>query len=122
MNIKDLIDLAKKSSGLSLGQMAKEMQIDQTRLSDWKAGRRKPDAGELAYFAEKAGLDVVQTVMAIEQAIDPRFAPVWERALGNLKAASAAYSPQMKNKTHTMIDAARDVVKSLLYRTGQQGA
>ena len=122
MTIAELIALAKKQSGMSLGAMAQELNIRQARISEWKKGQFKPDAGELAYFAEKAGLNVAETVMEIERELDPRFAPIWERALGNLRAAMAAYPTQMTTTTHSMIEAARGVVKSLLYRTSQQGA
>lgn len=99
MTISELIDLAKRNSGLRLGEMAEELQIHQTRISEWKKGSRKPEAGELAYFAEKAGLNIAETVMEIEREIDPRFADLWGRALGNLHAASLAATPTTETAT-----------------------
>ena len=122
MKASELIELAKKVSGMSLGTMATEMGVSQARISEWKSGEFQPSAGVLAYFAEKAGLNVAETVMEIERGIDPRFAPIWDRALGNLRAAMAAYPTPMTSTTQSMIKAARGVVKSLLYRTSQQGA
>lgn len=90
MQVSELINRAKQASGLSLGEMANELNVHQNRITEWKKGTRRPDAGEIAYFAEKAGLDVAETVMDVERSFDPRFAAIWERALGNLRAAAAA--------------------------------
>lgn len=90
MTVVELIELAKKQSGMSLGQMADELGIRQDRITEWKKGQFNPDAGVLAYFADKAGLNVAETVMEIERTLDPRFAPIWEKALGNFRAALAA--------------------------------
>lgn len=90
MTVAELIELAKQNSGMTLGHMATELGIRQDRITEWKKGKFRPNAGELAYFADKAGLDVAETVMDVERSFDPRFAAIWERALGNLRAAAAA--------------------------------
>lgn len=89
MEVLELINRAKQASGLSLGEMAEELNVHQNRITEWKKGTRRPDAGEIAYFAEKAGLDIAETVMEIERRQDARFAAIWERALGNLRAVAA---------------------------------
>lgn len=120
MNTLQLIELAKKNSGLSLGQMAKELGIQQTRISEWKKGLFKPEAGELAYFAEKAGLPILETVAEIEEQFDPRFAHIWAKALGNLRAAGIAASLNLvpvSLMTMTIIDAANRIT-SLYFSLG----
>ena len=90
MNTKNLIDLAKNKSGMSLGLMAEELGVRQERITEWKNGKFAPSAGVLAYFAEKADLPVLQTVAEIEVQLDNRFAHIWAKALGNLRAAGVA--------------------------------
>ena len=99
MKITELIDLAVQKSGQPQKEMAIELGIKPARLSEWKSGERKPDAGEIAYFAEKAGLNVAETVMKIEQTLDPRFAKIWERALGNLRAVTIAANSSSSTMT-----------------------
>lgn len=122
MNVAELIELAKKTSGMTLGQMAAELQIRQDRITEWKKGQFKPAAGEIAYFAEKAGLPVLETVAEIEEVIDPRFSHIWAKALGNLRAAGIAATVTLSPLTSSAIKAVQRVVKSLLYRSAQKWA
>lgn len=115
MRMLELIDLAKKTSGISLGQMATELEVHQNRISEWKAGKRKPDAAEIAYFAEKAGLDVAMTLMEVQKTLEPRFSEMWERALGNLRAAAAAAAAAGMTPGHSIYSTTKtavDVFKS----------
>ena len=91
MDVRELIHRAKKAKG-SLGNVAKEIGIHQSILSEWKAGRRKPDANEIAYLAECAGLPVLETVAEVQANLsaDSRYAPIWKAALGKLRAAGVA--------------------------------
>lgn len=122
MNTSALIDLAKKHSGMTLGEMAKELGIRQERISEWKKGTFKPEAGELAYFAEKAELPILETVAEIEEQFDPRFAHIWAKALGNLRAAGVAASLNLAPVTlvtMTIIDAANRIT-SLYFSLGHR--
>lgn len=92
LSVRTLIDLASEKSGQSLGELASELGRHQSRLSEWKKGTAKPDANEIAFFAEKAGLPVFETVAEIEAQLDARYASIWQRALGKLKAAGVAAS------------------------------
>ena len=83
MNIDELIDAAKRNKG-SMSAVAEGLNMNQTRLSDWRAGRRKPDANEIAYLADSAGLPVFETVGMIQMQLDNRFAPIWQAALKKL--------------------------------------
>ncbi len=91
MNIEELIDAAKRKKG-SLGALAEDIGVHQSRLSEWKKGRAKPDANVIAYLAEVAGFPVLETVAEIESQIDDRFARIWSEALGKLRAAGIAAS------------------------------
>jgi transcriptional regulator with XRE-family HTH domain len=99
MDTKTLIDLAKANSGMSFGEMATELGYAQQKISEWRRGSFEPSAGVLAYFAEKAGLPVLVTVAEIEETFDPRFAPIWAKALGNLHAATLAATPTIGTAT-----------------------
>lgn len=90
MNIRELIDLAKERSGMTLGQLADDLGKNQNRISEWRVGKATPDAGTIAYFANKAGLPVFETVAEIEAQLDKRHAPIWQAALGKLRAAGVA--------------------------------
>jgi hypothetical protein len=59
----------------------------------------EPNASEIAYFTEQAGLPVLKTVAEIEEKFDPRFAQIWERALGSLHAATLAATPTIETAT-----------------------
>lgn len=74
-----LIDGAKRIGGKSLGQMADELAVDQTRISEWKKGKCKPSATEIAYFAMEARLSVLQTIAEIEAEKKPTLSKVWKR-------------------------------------------
>ncbi len=90
MQISELIESAKKSSGLSLGQMANDLGIRQARITEWKKGQFEPKAGVIAYFAKKAGLNVLETIVKIEIELDPRFTEIWQEALVKMNAAKVA--------------------------------
>jgi len=66
MNLNDLITLAADQTG-SLKELAAEMGKHQNRLSEWKRGAAKPDASEIAFLAERAGVPVLKTVAEIER-------------------------------------------------------
>ena len=83
MQINELLDAAKRKKG-SLKEIAEGIDISQARLSDWRAGRRKPDANEIAYLADCAGLPVFETVGMIQMQLDNRFTSIWQAALNKL--------------------------------------
>lgn len=76
-----LIERAKQVSGRSLKEMAAEMHISQSRISEWKKGKFLPDASEIAYFADKADLPILPTVVELERQLNPLYAAVWQKAL-----------------------------------------
>lgn len=85
MNVVELVNAAAKAKGTSI-ELAKSMGKSPARLSEWKNGKRKPDASEIAYMAKLAGLPVLITVALVEREIDPANATLWEEALGEVNA------------------------------------
>jgi len=86
MTLTELIDLAVTAKG-TRRKVSEGLHQSPQRLTDWKAGSRKPDAHEIAYLAECAGLPILETVAEIESQMDERYAGIWRAALGKLKAA-----------------------------------
>jgi len=89
MTIGELLDAAKRKQG-SLGAVADRLGFHQSRLSEWRAGKRKPNASEILILAELAEVPPLETLAKIEQELDAKNASVWARALGNLRAAGVA--------------------------------
>ncbi|MDP3424425.1 MAG: helix-turn-helix transcriptional regulator [Burkholderiaceae bacterium] len=84
MTIDELIDRAATTTRRAQAAMAEDLGIKPARISEWKSGKRKPEAGEIAYFAQQAGMtgiDVFRTVAEIEQQLRPAYARVWQKAL-----------------------------------------
>ncbi len=73
---RTLIDQAKYKSGLAFGEMAREIGVSQNRISEWRTGKSELGTDEVAYFADKAGLPILDTVMALR----PKWAHVWAHA------------------------------------------
>ena len=89
MDLPELLDAAKRGRG-SLKEIATDLDMHPNRISDWRAGRLKPDASEIAYLAECAKLPVLETVAEIESQLAGRHSEIWKRALGSLRAAGVA--------------------------------
>lgn len=89
MNVAELLDAAKRKQG-SLGTVADTLGIRQSTLSNWRAGRNKPNATEIALLAEMAGLPVFETLAQVERELNAEQRSVWDRALGNLRSAGVA--------------------------------
>jgi transcriptional regulator with XRE-family HTH domain len=89
MTIGELLDAAKRKQG-SLGVVADKMGIEQSRLSKWRSGNRRPDAAEILMLAELAELAPFETLAQVELELDEKHQSVWARALGNLRAAGVA--------------------------------
>lgn len=123
LDVRLLIDLARQKSGMSFGEMAKDLDRSQSRISEWRSGRVKPDANEIAYFAAKAGLPVLQTVAEIEAQLDDRYASIWREALGKLTAAGVTAAVIVTSSLHPApANATTTVVKQGLYIMSTQAA
>ena len=85
MNISELVQAAQKAVG-SNEPIAEGMGVHINRLSDWKAGRRRPEASEIAYLAEIAGYPVLETVAEIESQLSGKHSNVWLKALEDWRA------------------------------------
>lgn len=84
MQIRTLIDQAKTNSRLTLGEMAQDLQTRPSRISELKSGKWRPEAYEIAYFADKAGLSVFQALAEIEAELHPEMAHLWQKAVREL--------------------------------------
>jgi transcriptional regulator with XRE-family HTH domain len=80
MDIKSLVEAAQKSAK-GLDPLALGLGMHRSRLSDWKAGRRKPEASEIAYLADIAGFPILETVAEIEAQMSERHGDLWQKAL-----------------------------------------
>ena len=85
MDLLLLIEEASKVKGSYL-ELARCMKKAPARISEWKKGRAKPDAGDVAYMAKVAGLPVLITVAMIEAELHPETRELWEQALGEIEA------------------------------------
>lgn len=89
MNLSHVIEAAAEALG-GKKQLAAAMGKQPARISEWLSGERKPDAHEVAFMAQCAGLPVLETVAEIEAQLDERYASIWRAALGKLRAAGVA--------------------------------
>jgi transcriptional regulator with XRE-family HTH domain len=78
MNIANLIEKARNAKG-SYEPIAKGLGMSEKRLSDWKAGRRKPDAFEICYLAEIAGLNPLDTLAEVQAELDKDNSSYWNK-------------------------------------------
>lgn len=123
MTLSDLIEKAVEAKG-TRAAVAEGLGMDKQRLTDWKAGRRTPDANEIAYLAKCAGLPVLQTVGEIESQLNSRYAEIWREALGKLTAAGVAatvgavmvMSPQNANASPSQVNGERSTLYIMLTR------
>jgi DNA-binding XRE family transcriptional regulator len=81
MKIAELLAIAKIRSGKEQQQMAAEMGIDPTRLTNIGKGKLKANASEVAYLAQQAQTDPLRAIADIETEREPKFAPIWQRLL-----------------------------------------
>lgn len=69
MNIAELLDAAKRKQG-SLRTIADALGIRQSTPSNWRAGRNKPSATEIALLAEMAEPPVFETLAEVERELN----------------------------------------------------
>lgn len=84
MNLSSLIDTAGANVG-SLGILAQELGKSRSRISEWKSGKFRPDANEIAYLADKAGLPVIETLAEVEAELNPQYAAIWKKAVRQIR-------------------------------------
>ena len=114
MNLQELIEQAAAAKG-GKGELGRLMKKAPARISEWMSGERKPDAHEIAFMAECAGLPVLQTVAEIEAQLDERYASIWREALGKLTAAGVTAAVLMTSALLPNDANAQQVSASSLY-------
>ena len=85
MLIHELIEKTSKIKG-GKQKVAQELNTHPNRISDWLAGRRKPEAAEIALLAEMAGMPILETIAAIEEELDDKYKDIWKRILNDWRA------------------------------------
>lgn len=77
--LKELIEKAEAKAG---GQkpIADGLGRSYKRLCEWKKGIGKPDASEIAYLADIAGLSILETLIEVSSELDTKHADAWEKA------------------------------------------
>lgn len=83
MKIAELIAIAKIRSGKEQQQLAKEMGISASRLSNIAKGKNQATASEIVYLANEAKTDAVRALADIEMEREPRFAAAWNYVLSH---------------------------------------
>lgn len=81
MKIAELIAIAKIRSGKEQQQIAQEMGISASRLSNIAKGKNQATASEIVYLANVAKTDAVRALADIESEREPKFAPIWASLL-----------------------------------------
>lgn len=96
IDARTLIEKAKSESGMNFGEMAADMGVAQARISEWRVGKSAPGTDEIAYFADKAGLPILETVIALT----PRFKETWRHALASaVKSLFCSNEQRPKHRT-----------------------
>lgn len=97
MNVKELVSAAEAKKGRK--ELAREMGMNPNRLSDWKAGSRKPDATEVLYMAAAAGLEPEATLAEVMAELDPRYRGIWANMARKLRGQECALCQLPKRVT-----------------------
>ena len=81
--LKELIEQAEKNAG---GQksIAEGLGRSYKRLCEWKKGIGKPDANEIAYLADIAGLPILETVAEVQKEMSTDYRAIWEKAMNQV--------------------------------------
>ena len=76
--LKQLIEKAEvKAGGQKL--LGSKFKIDNRRLCDYKAERRKPDDALVGMLAEFVGLNPIETILACREETDKENATLWAK-------------------------------------------
>lgn len=81
MRIAELIAIASIRSGKERKELAREMGIDASRLSNLASGKLKATASEIAYLATAAHTNVLQAIADVETEREPKMAAIWQLAM-----------------------------------------
>ena len=76
--LKELIEAGKERFG-SYEKLACRLDVLPPVISDWKAGRKKPNTIQVMQMAEFVGFDQLQTLCLVMQEIDMKNAELWKK-------------------------------------------
>lgn len=78
MKIAELIAIAKIRSAKRQEELAAEMQISPSRLTNIGKGKLQPTSSEIVYLARQANTDAINALAEIESERAPHFASTWK--------------------------------------------
>ena len=76
--LKDIIELNKVRFG-SYEKLAWELGVTPSNVSDWKAGRKKPNAVQVMQMADFIGYDKYHVLCLVMEEIDKKNAELWKK-------------------------------------------
>ena len=76
--LKDIIELCKIRFG-SYEKLAWELDLTPSVISDWKAGRRKPNHLQVMQMADFIGYDKYHVLCLVMEEIDTKNAELWKK-------------------------------------------
>ncbi len=76
--LKDILELNKVRFG-SYEKLAWELGVTPSNVSDWKAGRKKPNAVQVMQMADFIGYDKYHVLCLVMEEIDTKNAELWKK-------------------------------------------
>ena len=102
MLISEIIEKASLRTG-GKQKIAEGLHIHPARISDWLAGRRKPEAAEIALLAEMAGMPILETVVEVEEELNDKYKDIWKRILNDWRAQRDSNPRPLPSEGSTVI-------------------
>ncbi len=76
--LKDIIELNKSRFG-SYEKLADKLDITPNIISDWKAGRRKPNTFQIMQMADFIGYEPYQVLCLVMEELDDEHKEIWRK-------------------------------------------
>ena len=76
--LRELIERCKERLG-TYEKLSWALEVTPSNISDWKAGRKKPNTIQVMQMAEIVGFDKYQTLCLVMEEIDTKNAELWRK-------------------------------------------
>ena len=76
--LRELIERCKERLG-TYEKLSWALEVTPSNISDWKAGRKKPNTIQVIQMAEIVGFDKYQTLCLVMEEIDTKNAELWRK-------------------------------------------
>lgn len=76
--LRELIERCKERLG-TYEKLSWALEVTPSNISDWKAGRKKPNTIQVMQMAEIVGFDKYQTLCIVMEEIDTKNAELWRK-------------------------------------------